>query len=366
MTTERRDPNATLWLHGMRIMAIFMVVILHASGLTLVESDFASYDWWIGNIYNGFTRMAVPIFFMISGYLLLSKEESALTFYRKRFSKVLLPFILWTIFYSVWYHLYRDGAEYASYDWSSFDRHLLQPAYYHMWFLYVLSVFYLLMPLLRRLVDVNNNSQLLWAVGIWVVGCYLLPIAYITFSPMLLSEAQRASISAAIFIPSFYLLQIGYLFLGCYLARLTVSAKHCRWALAIAAATYLLTIFGTYWITDKNGGKLDEYFYYLSPSIVIYSSACFIAFKYLFSYSWAGFCQKYAAVITLLSSVSFGIYLVHPVIMDLLNAGYLGLRLNSTSFDSSLATAVYSIVTFITCAILVHFAQKVPALRRAM
>lgn len=105
----------TQWLHGLRVFAIAMVVILHASGLILVEAEFSSYDWWVGNIYNAFTRMAVPIFFMISGYLLLSKNEGILSFYKKRFSKILLPFIIWTLFYSVWFHLYRDGSDYASY-----------------------------------------------------------------------------------------------------------------------------------------------------------------------------------------------------------------------------------------------------------
>lgn len=360
------NEKSTLWLHAMRVTAIFMVVILHASGLILVESEFASYDWWVGNIYNAFTRMAVPIFFMISGYLLLTKEETATTFYRKRFGKVLLPFLIWTIFYSVWFHLYRDGSDYASYDWSSFDRHLLQPAYYHMWFLYVLSMFYLLMPLLKRLVNINKTSQLLWVVGIWFVGCYLVPIAYIAIAPSLLSETLRADISAALFIPSFYFLLIGYLYLGCYLGRLNVSKKQCVWALSVAAATYLVTIFGTFSITENNSGKLDEYFYYLSPTIVIYSSAWFVAMKYLFSKTCSDFLIKHTKLITTLSTVSFGIYLVHPVIMDFLNAGYLGVQLNSTSFEPILATAAYSLVTFISCALIVFYGHKVPVLKKAL
>lgn len=364
--STHNSQSSTLWLHAMRVFAIFMVVILHASGLILVESDFASYDWWVGNIYNAFTRMAVPIFFMISGYLLLTKEESATTFYRKRFGKVLLPFLIWTIFYSVWYHLYRDGSNYASYNWASFDRHLIQPAYYHMWFLYVLSMFYLLMPLLRRLVNINNSAQLLWAVGIWFVSCYLLPIAYSAFAPLLLSEALRTEISAALLIPSFYFLLIGYLYLGCYLGRLSASKNQCIWALAVAATTYLITILGTFSITENNDGKLDEYFYYLSPTIVIYSAACFIAMKYLFSQTYGEFLMKHSKLTTVLSSVSFGIYLVHPVIMDLLNAGYLGVQLNSTSFNALAATAIYSLVTFISCAVIVFYAQKIPFINKTL
>lgn len=361
-----QNQNSTQWLHVMRITAIFMVVILHASGLILVESEFASYDWWVGNIYNAFTRMAVPIFFMISGYLLLTKQEPAVSFYRKRFGKVLLPFLIWTIFYSIWYHLYRDDASYSTYNWSEFDRHLVQPAYYHMWFLYVLSAFYLLIPLLKRLVNPNKPSPLLWAIGIWFVGCYLLPIAYRFLAPTFLSETLRADISAALLIPTFYLLLIGYLFLGCYLGRTAPSKKQCLWALGAAAITYLITVFGTFIITEKNNGKLDEYFYYLSPTIVVYSSAWFIALKYLATQTCCRFFTKYEKAIKTLSAVSFGIYLIHPVIMDLLNAGYLGVSLNSTSFEPMLATAAYALITFIICATIVYYGQKMPLAKKAL
>jgi len=53
----------------------------------------------IANIYGSIARISVPLFFMMSGYLLLPRTESLRSFYTKRMPKVVLPFIFWSVIY---------------------------------------------------------------------------------------------------------------------------------------------------------------------------------------------------------------------------------------------------------------------------
>ncbi|WP_235502048.1 acyltransferase family protein, partial [Janthinobacterium sp. Ant5-2-1] len=72
----------------LRIVACFMVILLHVSA-----ENFHAFGekWWAANFYDSLTRACVPIFFMISGANLLSKDETLGTFFRKRFLKIIPP-----------------------------------------------------------------------------------------------------------------------------------------------------------------------------------------------------------------------------------------------------------------------------------
>ena len=53
----------------LRILACFMVVVLHTSAQNWDAVPFISFEWKAFNFYNAMVRSAVPIFFMISGKL---------------------------------------------------------------------------------------------------------------------------------------------------------------------------------------------------------------------------------------------------------------------------------------------------------
>lgn len=366
MDIKINNKDEILWVHGVRAIAIFSVIFLHASALLLIESEFASYSWWVGNIYNSFVRMAVPIFFMISGFLILSKDEATYVFYKKRVSKVLAPFIVWTIFYSVWLHLYRAGLPYAEYDWSSVSRHLWQPSYYHMWFLYILFAFYLAMPVFKRIIDVQNRSLVKKIVFAWFILFYILPIPYYFAADSFLSTDQQAKIAADLFILSKFVNFFGYLYLGYLLGTMKITRNHFIASCWIVLLGYLVIVFGCYYATLRDGGVLNEYFYGNSPGIVIYAIASFIVMRYLLEMKAVNFNDKYKSTIILLGTVSFGVYLLHPLIMDILNSDMLGFRLSATGAAPLASTIVYTSVTIVVCVIGVYWVRKVPVVGRLL
>jgi surface polysaccharide O-acyltransferase-like enzyme len=62
------------WIDLLRFLAITFVIIIHSCG-AYVTSTKGTEVWWIFNIVNSFSHFSVPIFVMISGALLLKRDE---------------------------------------------------------------------------------------------------------------------------------------------------------------------------------------------------------------------------------------------------------------------------------------------------
>ena len=99
-----------MWIDLLRVFAIFQVILIHLSFPVIAKLELPDSYRLAAVFYNAFSRAGVPIFFMISGYLLLGREEPIMDFLRKRFLKVGIPALLWTAIYLIWQQeAYRDG-----------------------------------------------------------------------------------------------------------------------------------------------------------------------------------------------------------------------------------------------------------------
>lgn len=97
--------NRSVYADILRVGALIGVVFLHSAAppMYLFNSIDPSW-WWIANIIDAGTRWSVPIFLMLSGMLLLDTkyDEPMSLFFKKRFNKVILPFLVWSVIYSFW------------------------------------------------------------------------------------------------------------------------------------------------------------------------------------------------------------------------------------------------------------------------
>src|SRR6266516_4855156 len=127
------------WVDFIRVVAIFLVVVIHVSGqLTNVWGKIPNIQWIIADIYGGVARVSVPLFFMISGYLLLPRSESLSVFYTKRMPKLLIPLMVWSLIYLGWFCGNHPNTCTPKLVWNLL---LVQGTYYHLWFLYSSSAF---------------------------------------------------------------------------------------------------------------------------------------------------------------------------------------------------------------------------------
>ena len=91
------------WLDNIRVFACILVIASHIVGQFFVSPPFTPDNetcaW--SSFYTVLVRVSIPLFFMISGALLLPVRDTTGQFLKKRFTRVLFPFLLWSAFYTV-------------------------------------------------------------------------------------------------------------------------------------------------------------------------------------------------------------------------------------------------------------------------
>ncbi len=117
--------------------------------LIVISSGVISDSAWItATSFNSFSRWAVPVFIMITGALMLtdSREFDAKYYVKRRLGKVLVPFLVWSVFYAV-----LSGLTAAGYDGATALETLKalpeHETYYHLGFFYYFIPLYFVIPL---------------------------------------------------------------------------------------------------------------------------------------------------------------------------------------------------------------------------
>lgn len=94
-----------IYIQILGVIACLAVVAMHVNGCFWQFS----YDryWITANIIECICYFAVPIFFMISGATLLNyrKRYTTAVFFKKRFGKTLVPFLIWSVISAIWYYI---------------------------------------------------------------------------------------------------------------------------------------------------------------------------------------------------------------------------------------------------------------------
>lgn len=150
-----------VFLDYVRVFSCFLVMLVHASenfygadGSTdmVGPQSFLNNETdrlWV-SVYDGFSRMAVPLFMIVSAYLLapMKKEQSIWEFYKRRFTHILPPMFLFMILYSTLPLLWGQiDSETSLKDLSMIFLNFPTLAG-HLWFMYPLISLYLFIPII--------------------------------------------------------------------------------------------------------------------------------------------------------------------------------------------------------------------------
>jgi surface polysaccharide O-acyltransferase-like enzyme len=319
------------WVDLIRVVGAFLVVVAHISyrggGSVLVSS-----------YYFVLSRVAVPLFFMVSGYLLLRKEEPYGDFFRKRALKVFVPFFVWSVIYLLWKREGFDAGFSAKLVVSYLLKILRGPRENHLWFFYALIGLYLFTPILRVFVARASLRDLVYFCGLWFA---IVPI----FS--FVQEFTPVRSGFELYFISGY---SGYFMLGHLLGKFQYDRRQ------LYGLAFLLLIFsiGT---TALNYLVKSEYFVsYLSMNIVLMTVFAFILLREV------EIGDRLNNILVPLSRASFGIYLVHVIVLAELE------KLPFVSSWFSAGSSVYMIPLlglfgFFVSFVLVAVIQKIPVLR---
>ena len=292
-----------IWINNVKVLAIFTVITLHIASGVVRELELASsFEWWTANIITSLTRWCVPVFVMLSGALLLesSKTEPLKEFYKKRASKILVPLIFWTLFFLLW----RCSAIILNGGEISLSRIIKMlvfgKPYYHMWFIYMITCLYLMTPFFRKIFAQSSNREL------WFITSILFIFSIASNAHTIFFGENKL-----LFIEKF-LLYVPYFFIGHMICRYNYSAYRI-FIYSVFVISVVITSLGYYYFAANAQRDFGLYFYgYLSVSVVPMSIAIFILMKD------SRIIQKHHDKITPIAVNTLGIYLIHPLFIELL------------------------------------------------
>ncbi len=331
-----------IWTNNLRVLATISVILLHVSGQILIQygkvSDFV---WWTGNLYDSAVRFCVPVFVMLTGALLLPKAYEIREFLKKRFLRIMLPFLFWSFVYIVftYYVKLSPNHEMSTLEITKWSLDLLRSGSSpHLWYIYMIIGIYLITPILSIWAQNCKENEILYFLIIWL-------LALILNQPIL--EKYITDIDLSYFSDF-----IGYLVLGYYLSVKTF--KYSKVTINITAILLIImgviiTIAGTYYLTLSDG-KFNQYFYgYMTLNTLMVSIGIFVVFKNSNT-------TQSSKIIDIISKYSYGIYLVHILVL---------FYLSKIGIDFSLINPIFSIpLTTLLCllfsTLIVYIVNKLP------
>jgi len=296
-------------LDTLRAVATLGVIIIHVSTPVVKMAYFSNFTyWWIGNLLDSAVRFAVPSFLLLSGATLLNKEYSLGEFYKKRFTRVLVPFLFWMVAYWVFRWISLDTAQQPK-DFQSITKwavtlFLNEGISKHFWYVYMILFIYLFVPFIGKVLRRLNNRTVLFVILAWIILTFVLrnmPINFYNWSNNFASKFFG------------YALFSGYLVVGFYLNRLDTTSKKTKWGAGIVCLLTVLIAAGVTSVASRNAHKLDMNIYgNLTLNTICQSIALFILLKD------SAIKNKYTLWLQrAVSHYSYGIYLSHIMVIGI-------------------------------------------------
>ena len=249
--------------------------------------------------------ISVPLFFMVNGYLMFSKDSLSCSYALRKIGALLRVVLCWNLLIMLPVLLFRHKLVNPL---SLCAKSLFQQGYlWHFWFLGSFMILDLLAPLLHRLLH-RKKPALLITCGFFMVLC---------ISISMLSMYRGYSIQ--MYVPQTLRLWtwLFYYLFGALCADLQVSKKFRLPLWSHGLAVILLAVLNNFCI-KKVGlylvhSRLADLFYDNLTSIAWYT----VTFLFLLRLPLAR--EKTRALITSFATLTMGIYILHPVLLAGIN-----------------------------------------------
>ncbi|MCC6280725.1 MAG: acyltransferase family protein [Saprospiraceae bacterium] len=305
----QQNKEVFFWADRLRNIATVLVIAIHVSSpIAHGYQDLNTWWWWAGNWWNSLGRPSVPLFVMLSGYLLLSKDYELGPFLKKRFSRIVIPALFWMSIYMLYSYIAKgDPATW----WEAIKRLINGPVHYHLWFIYLILGLYLVYPILRPWIKSASERDLLYFLTLCAVA---------TWGYKLMSEFAHVSIGIYFELASN---NAGYFVLGYYLGTKSAAddeKQYMPWrfsrqqlsriALALIILGTVSTAMLTYWFSSAKGHNFTLFYDYLTPNVSISAIGWFMFVKTSFNKRPLLDIEKEFA------AASFGVYFIHVLVMD--------------------------------------------------
>ncbi|MFP3890847.1 acyltransferase family protein [uncultured Ralstonia sp.] len=332
-------------IHWMRAIGCVGVISLHSA----IIDNLVNPSWWSSNIFGGIARFAVPMFFMISGCLLINERYRFDGFVKRRLLRIVPAIIFWDAVYYAW--LTHGSGSIPDFFVASVEG----PIYYPLWYLYALVGTYLALIVIIPFYNHSSEKEKTFFVALWAICYGALPVATDLYK---LPSTLVGTYSLGMFAEP-----IGWLVLGAMLRDAAANGKHqpnariaflaSLWCLAVIL---VLTKLYTFRTADSLPPRFVAEAFRTPQSIftIAYSVCVFLFFLGIQT-------QKHPRIeklVEVISECSLGIYCLHVLVMTEVLS-----RLKHHIASSWIVIPTVTGVTFLICLAASYGARKVKLAR---
>lgn len=351
--------NRHQYLDLIRVVSCVLIICTHVSAVDFSTFPVNSLNWNILNIFNCIGINGVPLFFMISGALILHKDYqiSLKKLWIQKIGRLLAAYYV-TLFF---YNLLPFLKGYVPFQWEIIKEDLIEAVLYekgiyHLWFLPVLVVLYFLAPILKEAFQTKKICAY-YLILFAVIGALLPTLLFFDLPGPIRRFVTHYQGKASLFMVVGY---IGYFVLGHYLHSYLeeLSGRKVLFIWLTTGAALLFTILTGGYFSLKQGSPSSLTNTPLSLNVLISSSGIYILFKH---YCSRIHFSKGFDLIKKLSKYTFGIYLFHPFVLgNIPLITNLGQWLPGSFFLTILQVALTGFLTFVIVAVI----KKIPLLTK--
>ena len=223
---QRRIP----YLDILRVLACLLVILIH--------TPIRQYDVYYntpsvtGAVYTVLVAVNCNLFFMITGALLLPVTMTGKRFVKRRLWVILPPLVVWTVVYLL-EHIFLMH----NFTPKLLTSILFSPVEGLLWYVYVLAVIYVTLPLVSKCIDAVGKRGVELVLVLWVLS------SFIPYQHGVFIEASQYSHNMFGAFANYY----GYVLLGYYIHHYGLpvfTREHgWKWALLLAFGIVVMPLF---------------------------------------------------------------------------------------------------------------------------
>ena len=169
---DKPKKERIFYFDQIRALAIILVVMIHICNAFMDAHKAGTVGWMIPSFTKGFCVIAVPLFLMISGALLLNRDYELKDFISRKFVRLIPPVIFWGIIFI----LLRTYARSSSFDVMAIYDTFLWFLGHGYWFSWMLISIYLFIPIINSFIKQYDLKGVEYFLVIWVI--YLLLFSF--------------------------------------------------------------------------------------------------------------------------------------------------------------------------------------------
>lgn len=331
-----------IYLDILKIFACFMVIINHTNGFILENNTFSNTTFYC--IMFSICKIAVPLFLMITGVLILDKDYSYKKILKCIFRVFVPTFSLSLIFYI------KDVGINNINIFNFLKTILNNPYILSYWYIYALIGIYIVLPFIQKMVKNFTDKDFIAFISIFLI----IP-TFINFLKTYLKFSVNYNLQL-----SFFPIIISIVICGNYISKTKLSKKILISSIFTFIVSYI-TMFLSMYIPYLTKGKIS----YILDSwnsfpVILMSISLFYIFRYLFENK--KYSKKSINIITMIASTTFGIYLIHTAF----NFKLYKLNIMQNLFNSNgiIAIIILDFLVFIVCMIIVYVLKKIPFIKK--